>query len=832
METIDQLLEESAHRYGPRLALKRRCGLSLEKVTYQGLWERAQRVTALLQQHGMQPGERVVLCAPNSPTWVVAYLGALLGGGVLVPLDIGSTPDFVAKVATQIEPVLALLSRSKNELTRSLSIPTLELETLPQLIHQEDRVHSRSLVSGRDLAEIMYTSGTTGEPKGVMLTHRNLTANVDMALQMMPLSPDAKILSLLPLSHMYEQIIGLLVPLRSGAAIVYLASRQPHVVLRTLRSEGVAAMALVPHALQLLMSNIEREAQRSGRARLWKSMNRLAPRLPLMARRLLFRTVHQELGGHLRFLASGGAAIDPELVQAWENLGVPVLQGYGTTEATAVVTGSGLHDRRIGTVGRVAPGQELTIAPDGEVLIRGENLSSGYWCNPQATQEAFQDGWYRTGDLGYLDQDGYLHFKGRKKDLIVLADGMNVYPRDIEDCLVRRPEIAAAVVVGLPQRGGRIEIHAAVLAADPAGVETAIRETNRLLAPHQQIRGFTIWHGDEFPCTHTLKVKRHEVLKALTQEDIGQESKPEVAETPGKMDLYDLVARTAGVPREQIGPLSTLGLDLGLDSLSVVELLCMVEEELGVFVEEARIRPEATVGDLVSILAEDTGISEQPVFPVWPRRTPARTARAVLQWMVISPLLAVLCPTQVTGLEHLENLPGPLLFSANHTSHLDTPILRKVLPAGYRRRLSVAAAADYWFANPLLGFSSSLLFNSYAMARRGAVRPSMEHTVDLVDAGWSVLIFPEGTRSPDGHMQPFKTGVGLLAVELGVPVVPIFLRGVYEVFPKGAWAPHRGPVEVTIGEPLRFPPRMDHAEAAKGIEQKIRELGGSSISAI
>jgi len=827
LEAIGQLLENSDREHGPRLALKMRSGLRLEKYTHHQLWKQAQCMAGFLRGRGMEKGDRVLLWAPNSPSWVITYLGVLLAGGVVVPLDVRSTPGFAAKVARQTEPVLALLSKSTLKSAQGLSVPTLQVQDVRRLLHHAQGAFRKPQIRGQDLAEIMYTSGTTGEPKGVMLSHRNLIANVEMALQMMPVSPETKLLSLLPLSHTYEQIVGLLIPLRSGASIVYLPSRQPHIVLRALRRERITVMPLVPQALQLLMSQIEREVERQGHVALWRRLHRLAPRLPMGARRFVFRSVHRELGSHLQFLPCGGAYLDPSLARKWENLGLPVLQGYGTTEATALVTGSSLRHRRLGTVGRAPPGQEVAIAPDGEILVRGESVSRGYWRNPQATKQTYRDGWCYTGDLGYLDLDGYLHFKGRKKNLIVLADGMNVYPEDIENHLNLRPEIEEAVVVGLPEKSGRVEVHAVVLAADredPEGVEKAIRETNRLLAPHQQIRGFTVWPAQDFPRTHTLKVKRHELLEGLDREEkVGQE-RSEATAKQVEVDLRDLVAQTAGVPREEIGPQSTLGLDLGLDSLSIVELLCLIEEELGVYVEEGRLPHQATVGNLEAILADGQRAEASSPFPEWPLGFPARTARTLLQRTLMDPLLALLCPIQARGLENLEALSGPLLFSANHTSHLDTLLVLKVLPSRYRWRLSVAAAADYWFANPLLGYLIALLSNSFPMARQGNARPSMEHTVDLIDRGWSVLIFPEGSRSLSGQMQAFKPGVGLLAVELGVPVVPIHLRGVSAILPKGSRRPRRGPVEVTIGAPLRFPAGMDHAQAAQQLAQEIHRL--------
>jgi len=766
----------------------------------------------------------VLLWAPNSPSWVIAYLGILLGGGVVVPLDVQSTPDFVARVAAQTEPVLALLSTSIPEAVRPPSVPAFYLEDLPYLLRHGQVVFRQPQIQGQDLAELMYTSGTTGEPKGVMLTHRNLVHNVETARQMIPVNPESKALSLLPLSHIYEQFAGLLFPLHSGASIVYLPSRQPNTVLRALRREGITALALVPQLLQLLMSRIERGVERRGRADLWRRLNRLAPRLPMAARRFLFRSVHHELGGHLQFLLCGGAYLDPSLARKWENLGMPILQGYGMTETAAMVTYGTLCHRRLGTVGRPPPGQQVAIAPDGEILVRGENVSVGYWRNAEATKQVFRNGWYCTGDLGYLDPDGYLHFKGRKKNLIVLADGMNVYPEDIENRLNLRPEIEEAVVVGLPQIGGLVEVHAVVLAADPEDVEEAVRDTNRLLAPHQQVRRFTVWSGEDFPRTHTLKVKRHEVLEVLATDERLAEERPEVASRQVDLDLHHLVAQIAGLPPDEIGPQSVLGLDLGLDSLSIMELLYLIEEEMGISVEEGRLPTQATVGDLEAMLADVERVEESTPFPEWPAGAAARAARILLQRMLLDPLLALLCPTKVKGLENLEDLSGPALFLANHTSHLDTPVVLKVLLRRYGSRLSVAAAADYWFANPLLGNLTALLLNAFPMARQGNARPSMEHIVDLVDRGWSVLIFPEGTRSPNGELQPFKPGVGLLAVELGIPVVPIQLCGLHTVLPKGSRVPRRGPVEVTIGAPLRFLPGMDYVQAAQQLEREIRRL--------
>ena len=372
----------------------------------------------------------------------------------------------VQKVIQQTGPCLAIVGQAMVPSLAPFAISHLTTSDIPLQLRRQVSGMTDSPVQPDDLAEIMYTSGTTGTPKGAMLTHRNLVSNVEMALAVMPLGSGFRMLSILPLSHMYEEIVGLLVPLASGASVVYVPSRRPNVLLQTLRHEQTMAMALVPQALSLIMRNIEREIDQKGLRRVWEMLHALAPRLPMALRRLLFWPVHRSLGGHLEFLLSGGAALPDEVGQKWENLGIPVLEGYGGTEVTAIVSGNLPHQRRLHTVGRPVPCVGLQIAGDGEIVVRGENVFQGYWRNPQATREVLSDGWYHTGDLGELDADGFLHFRGRKKNLIALADGMKVHAEDVEAALQGRPGIRDVIVVGVP-KGERVEVHAVVLSPPP-----------------------------------------------------------------------------------------------------------------------------------------------------------------------------------------------------------------------------------------------------------------------------------------------------------------------------------------------------------------------------
>ncbi|MCK5646929.1 MAG: AMP-binding protein, partial [Anaerolineales bacterium] len=823
MQTISDLIGKSSREYGSLVAVKMRSGLRLEKFTYHDLNQRAELMAEVLNNVGMRKGDRVVLWGPNSPSWVIAYLGILFGGGVVVPLDIGSTTTFINKVILQTEPVLAIVRKSKFESIEHLSIPSLDLDDLPFLLSQAQGQFLPPQLEGEDLAEIMYTSGTTGEPKGVMLTHENLISNVEMGTQIMQVDPGSSILSLLPLSHMFEQIIGLLIPLKCGAKIIYVPSRQPQIVMNALRNEKITAMILVPHALQLLMSQIEREVISKVGHKIWQTLLRIGQRLPIALRQFLFRPIHKALGSQLKFLAIGGAFLDPKLIQKWESIGVPIIQGYGATEVTALATGSSTLERRLGSVGKNSPGQELKIASDGEILIRGKNVSRGYWKNPIATETTFSNGWYSTGDLGNIDSDGYVYFKGRKKNLIVLADGMNVYPEDIENHLNLEPDIIEAIVLGITRSDGRVEIHAFILAETTETIEKTIRTANACLAPHQQIHGYTIWPEEDFPRTHTLKVKRYKLQEAISAEE--KTIKDSALSPPQSMkDLRSLASEISDLPKEQIEPRHNLALDLGMDSLSKVELLCLIEEELGIYVDEVQLQADATIEDLQAILDEEHEAKVTTSFPDWPYKESVRVIRAIIQRLVVNPFLAIMCPMNIIGDENLKGLDDPVLFVANHTSHFDAPLTLKVLQKNHRRKISAAAAADYWFSNPLLGFPTSLVFNIFPMARKGNVKPSMEHVVDLIDKGWSILIFPEGTRSLTGEIQSFKAGAGLLAVEVGVPVLPIHLSGVYEILPKGSLLPRRGPVLVRIGAPMRFDPWMNHSQVSIHIENEVRRL--------
>ena len=823
-DTVVDFLREAVGRYGPRDALLIKPAFRYLRWSYDRLWEDSGRVATLLQRRGLGKGDQAIIWGPNSPHWVLAFFGCLRAGVVLIPLDLRSAPDYVARVVSRTEPKLAFVSRFTPKGEVDLGVPEITFEELEPAIAGlpgPDPVP----IGKDDLAEIMFTSGTTGDPKGVMITHRNLTANIEGIAQYIAVAPSSRLLSILPLSHMYEQMGGLFMTLHSGASVTYPTSRQPTVLARTMRERRITTLLLVPQALELLMNGIEREVGRRGKQRLWESLLRAAERTPFALRRHLFRTVHGQFGGKLALIVSGGAPLDRDLGRKWELLGVKVLQGYGATEASPVISNHTMHERRPDSTGRPLPNVEVRISERGEILVKGENVTPGYYNAPEETAKAFEDGWYKTGDLGYFDDDGFLHIQGRVKDMIVLPSGQNVYPQDIQSVLVKHPSVVDAVVVGLP-RGASVEVHAALILDDPDAAREAVDWANAQLAEQQRVRGFTVWPDEDFPRTHTLKVKNQVVIDAIlhgAEEPAAPASRASSAPAGGARGLVHIIAEVARMQPEDVSETASLGNDLDLDSLGRVELLSAVEAELGVYLDESQVAPETTVGQLMALMEESVARPPVVKFPVWGMRLWARMARGLLQQGLVFPLMTLAYGLKVSGRENLAGLTGPVLFVSNHHLGLDNPLILKAVTRRWRRHLAIAAAAELWH-NPVWWVLNPLLGNGFPIAREGPVRPSLENLGRIIDRGWSVLVYPEGVLTVGGPMQPFMQGAGLIAVEGRVPVVPVRLDVTRFGAPSKLPLLRRGRVEVRFGPPVEFAPGADYQRATGVIEEAVRGL--------
>jgi long-chain acyl-CoA synthetase len=539
--TLTDLLERAVTRFGTRPAL----GLRLDdgsttQWTYRDLDRRARIAAWRLRALDLEPGDRILTWGPSSPEIPAAYFGAMYARLVIVPLDIRMSTEAVQTVVRASGARHLILGTGRDAPDPGeaglADFPTTTFEDLSAEPTPDDPMfppdwEARQAVWKRptsdEVFELIFTSGTTGTPKGVMLTHDNVAASIESFHHIVP-PMDHRLVSLLPLSHLLEQAVGLYYALDVGAHVLYVRSRNPRVVFDSLGEHRVTSMVVVPQVLDLFWSAVEREIDKRGRRAAGDRLRGIARRLPFAIRRVLFRSIHQQLGGHLRLFVSSGAFLPPALQGAWEDLGVTVLQGYGATE-TGTGTCTTLDDHGPGTVGRTPEGIEMRIADTGEVQFHGRSVFAGYWNAPELTAAAFtQDGWYQTGDLGHLDPEGRLILSGRIRDMIVLPNGFNVYPEDIENAL-RIAGVRDAVVV--ETEPGRIE--AVVLALDgeePAAtetrVDTAVKAANRTLGPNQRIAGWRQWPIGDFPRTHTLKIKRDPVRRWAAGEASEPVAKP------------------------------------------------------------------------------------------------------------------------------------------------------------------------------------------------------------------------------------------------------------------------------------------------------------------
>jgi long-chain acyl-CoA synthetase len=844
VETLNDIIEASAHKFGTKDALTIRPGFRTRSWTYRDLNEVVPRVARYLKDSGLKQGDRVLIWGVNRPEYGIAFLAALRLGAVLVPLEANYAAEFAQKIAERTRASGAIVSSQTLERAKTLGLPLHQMEVLPDLARQCAPLEKAAL-TGDDLAEVVFTSGTTGDPKGAMLSHRNILSNAIAASQIFPIGPKQRLLSFLPLSHMFEQLGGFFCVLIAGASVIYPTSRQPAVVRRTFKERKVSMVLITPAVVKSLMLAIERSAEAQGKKELFEKLRRVARRLPMGLRRVVFFSVHRQFGGRFRYIISGGAALDPALGESWRELGIDVIQGYGTTECSPGLTFNRVELNRLGSVGTPLPGVEIKIAADGEVLARGPNVFKGYWENEEATRAVLDmDGWYHTGDLGEIDKDGFLWLRGRKKDMIVLADGTNVYPEDIENALAADPRVealatplrpAVATVVGLQRPGEDIQVHAVFLVKDKEQVASIVRDTNVKLSGSQQIRGWTVWPEDEFPTTPTQKVKKRFVvdhLLTMGRVDQARSAVGDQAATRTLTDVERVITQVANLPPAAVHPGATLSADLGLDSLGRVDLLGAIEEELGAYVDEAALEPNATVAELERMVAAARDVKRDTGIYGWPLSPLVRSFGLLLQQTLVYPLVHIFYKVKVTGQGKLVGLRGPVMFAPNHCLHWDNGIILMAIPLSWRWKLAVAAAADDVFGNKLNGFASSILANAFPLAREGAIRRSLELLGARLDRQFSVLIYPEGKLTIGGPMQPFKSGTGLIAVEGFTPVVPMKLKiGKVSVLDHmdRKWEPARsngwrGDVEVVFGDPIYFPAGTPAGEATAKLQAAVAAL--------
>ncbi|GFO53908.1 AMP-binding protein [Geomonas sp. Red276] len=806
MQTLVDLFETFEPR-GEQCALVNRTGVRRLEMSYRELAELSLRMAALLAQRGVGEGDRVLLWGPNSPWWGVAYWGIIVRGAVAVPVDFMSDRARAESIANLTEAKLLLQSRFKPE-----RIPvgqTLLLEELPFLLPEIPPATAVHHPVPDDLAQLIYTSGTTGNPKGVMLTHRNLVANLVQINRHIPIiDRDFTFLSLLPLSHMFEQMGGFFTPLYEGASIIYLRTLKPSAIMEALGEEDVFVIMAVPRLMQLLKNSIERELAEKHLDGAFRSLARWARRLPQRVRRMLFYPVQHKFGRDFTLFVSGGAALDPEVFGFWSDMGFIVIEGYGLTECAPVLCANTIDRQVAGAVGPALPGIQLKIAEGGEELLaRGANVFPGYYQNERATRDAFTgDGWFRTGDIAEIDEIGWVHIKGREKELIVTGAGVNVYPDELEGVLNKIPGVKESCVIGL-DRGGGEEVHAVLLLSSPdARPDEIVARANQSLDSLHQITGFTLWKEAEFPKTTTLKIRKFQVKEEILKG--GKEG-----HGASRDQLVNLLARVTGTDAAEITEESLLVGDLGLTSIGRLELVNLLEQEFRMDIEDSQISPQTRVADVREIIGKREKVRSDKRLRFWTNSWPVRALRMLGDAFFIYPLYSMFADLETVGEEKLEKIDGPAIFIANHLSYFDQPSVMFALPAEIRYRTASAAWEEFFFGQ-YHGLDKlwrrfcyqygTIFLNLFPLPTIGGFSRALSFMGKLADHGVNTLIFPEGAHSRDGKMHDFQLGLGVIVKELGIPVVPIKIEGTERVLPPEARFPRRGKVTVTFGAPLRF----------------------------
>ena len=809
---------------------------------------RARRFAARLHAAGIAKGDHVVVWSENRPEWIMALWGCLLRGVVLVPIDYRASPEFLNTVA-RIVSARAILVGDTVAAPSPGTPPVWRLADLA-LDGAVPSVPPVELEAG-DTAEVIFTSGATSEPKGVVLTHRNILANIvpiereiaKYRTYMRPFMP-IRFLNLLPLSHMFGQAMAAFVPPLLEGAVVFTRTFAPDEIAAQIRSRRVSVLVSVPKILEVLRDHVLRVVPETAEP---------PPAGTHWARRWWrYRRAHRLFGMKFWAMVVGAAPLDPDVEAFWGRLGFLVVQGYGLTETAPIVTLNHPFRAAQGAVGRPIHGVEVRIADDGEILVRGENVTQGYFNAPEETRAAFRDGWFHTGDIGSFDAEGRLHIRGRKKEMIVTPEGLNVFPEDVERALHDQAGVRESAVVGAPAGGAGERVHAVVALDSGADLNAVVRGANAALQDHQKIRAATVWTAGELPRTEgTRKLKRRELrdwlIRGQAETDAGG-MEPRRA-GPADRSVSAVLARFA--PGRTITPATTID-ELGLSSLERVELMMALEEALQVTVDEARFAGAATVADLEEMTrpldapapaqaTRRTGAdaSIDPIeFPSWNRTRPAQALRRASLPTWILPLAGIFARVKTEGLEHLAGLSGPVVFAANHQSHFDTPVILMALPPRWRYRLAPAMAKEFFKAhfypegvsrkayltNSLNYYLASLFFNAFPLPQREAgTRQTLRYIGELISDGYSILIFPEGRRSDDGGIGRFLPGVGMVGAKLQVPVVPVRLEGVDRILHQRWKFPGRGVARVAFGPPLQLS-GSDYAALAHEVEQAVRAL--------
>jgi long-chain acyl-CoA synthetase len=892
MPTFYELFRECAERWPDNIALEIQRRDRVESYTYAEARRMAESTGRWLKEKRFQPGDRIAILADNHPRWITSYLGIIAAGCTAVPLDTAFHADQVAKLLKDSGSSLLFCDGKHLDVAQKASVG-LQLQVcltdaaeLRSAGQPGPAVPAQADLDGifaggpgdfvpvsskdDDLASLLYTSGTTADPKGVMLAHSNLMGEVRAVFGWAELGPEDALLGVLPLFHVLSQMANLLLPLVKGSRVVYLETLNTTELLRALSEREITAFAVVPQFFYLIHERIFKEVSQRGKLatlafRSLMAITRFSRRLGWNPGPIFFLKIHNLFGRKMRYLVTGGSRFDPQIGRDFQALGIDVLQAYGLTETSAAAFATSHKDNVIGSVGKALEGVEGKIVdpqpqeeggqPVGEIAIRGAVVMKGYWNRPDATAAVLRDGWLYTGDLGYFDAAGNLFITGRRKEVIVLSNGKNIYPEEVEAHYLKSPYVGEIAVIGLESRPGENRLHAVivpnfdvlkqrkivnakeVIRFDVEGLSAQLPSTKRL-------GSYEIWQ-DSLPRTTTRKLKRFEIEKRvlanqaqgrtgdaelgpekpLSADDVAWLQKPEVQRA------LKIMREAARIKPASIRPGDNLELDLGLDSMQRVELLVALEQELGGGVEESRLSEIYTARELVDAVLESFASSkdvtpreqfagwsavlkEEPSDPdsrVLVQREPVKEAF----WFAMSRLIQLMARDRfhlrVNGLEKLP-VQGPFIICSNHQSYIDPIILGGLLPWQVFRNSFAVGTSDIFGK----GFMRTLArwIRVVVVDPDANLIPAMRAGAFGLRHGGVLVLYPEGERSIDGEPKTFKKGAAILSIHLQAPIVPVAIEGFQKAWPRGKRFQGFVPLQMIFGDAIYPPPEAEASEEA------------------
>ncbi|MDR5729702.1 MAG: AMP-binding protein [Terriglobia bacterium] len=772
-------------------------------------------LSARFRTNDFRKGDCILIWSESRPGWLAALWACIAKGVVLVPIEPQASLSLLRRIELQVKPRAILLGDQVAGIEASNSLPVwllrdIETEAAPTPFYPVS-------IGDDDVAEIIYTSGTTAEPKGVVMTQRNLSACLKpLEDELAPyrkylrLLKPLRVLNLLPMSHLFGQVVALFVVPLIPASVVFMDSTSPEEIARQIHKRRICALVSVPKVLEVLRNYVlHRFPETSEAATLSGPWAKLWWR---------YRAVHQLFGWRFCCFVVGGAALPAEVEQFWSGLGFVVAQGYGLTETAPIISFNHPFHSTKGTAGKPIAGLQIRLAQDGEVLVRGDSVTPGYFQLPSETAAAFEDGWFHTGDIGEFTAEGNLVIRGRKKDLIVTPEGLKIFPDDVEGVLNKIDGVKESAV--LDKNG----VYAVIVLRPGFRGEDTVRQANQQLEPHQRIRSFSIWEQAELPRTSsTHKIRRAEIAATLLA------GKP--ALTKSQLSVTDVVQKYA--PGRTISPDTSLD-ELGLSSLDRVELILDLEEKLDISIDDSALSSVKKVSDLTV----PTEIPEPIPEPTYNRTWLARFIRRVLLPTVFLPLTRLFAKLTISGTENIDELDGPVIFAANHQSYIDPAIILASLEPRWRYRIAPAMWMEYFdphfhperhsmfkrLRNTLLYRLVTLLFNAFPLSQaETGTRQTLRYIGELTEDRWSILIFPEGERSRMGEIGRFYPGVAMIASRMRVPVVPIRLVGVDKVLDRNSGRLRPGAVEVRIGKAIDLH-GSQYETLAKQLEDVVRAL--------